>query len=163
MLNDLKQKLDSLNEAKLAKLQLKAESLPPIDSSPQEPSPKVRTVSVEVFDVPPQVIRVVQAMEKWDDVVQLLPSIVDRLSTLRKLHEESADVTEALSSLQREQNAIETLLQSDKLQLEKVATSGTQESSSFNIVQLEDAMSRNLENIAQNVQALDARIQALTS
>ncbi|KAF7252948.1 hypothetical protein EG68_08856 [Paragonimus skrjabini miyazakii] len=48
-----------------------------------------------------------ELVKKWDDVVDSLPMIVERLSELKSLHEEASEFSNALSALELSQKSVE--------------------------------------------------------
>lgn len=52
-------------------------------------------------------------MGKWDLVAQQLPTIVSRLQSLKKLHEEAATVSTTVAQMDEQQTEMKKLLKSN--------------------------------------------------
>lgn len=89
-----------------------------------------------------QVQRVLENMERWERTRQALPEIVERLRTLAPLHEASASFAEQLDDVERRQQAAQHML--DDMQLV--------------VVRLEQSLALSTRRLADNVQALEARL-----
>ncbi|KAF8569344.1 hypothetical protein P879_05393 [Paragonimus westermani] len=58
-------------------------------------------------DTQNKVAELYELVKKWDDVVDSLPMIVERLSELKSLHEEASEFSNALSALELSQKSVE--------------------------------------------------------
>lgn len=89
-----------------------------------------------------QVQRVLENMERWEKTRQALPEIVERLRTLAPLHEASVSFAEQLDDVESRQQAAQQML--DDMQLV--------------VVRLEQSLALSTQRLADNVQALEARL-----
>ncbi|KAA3677964.1 dynactin 2, partial [Paragonimus westermani] len=58
-------------------------------------------------DTQNKIAELYELVKKWDDVVDSLPMIVERLSELKSLHEEASEFSNALSALELSQKSVE--------------------------------------------------------
>ncbi|XP_077978187.1 dynactin subunit 2-like isoform X2 [Glandiceps talaboti] len=84
-------------------------------------------------------------MERWDSVAETLPRIADRLASLKDLHQQALQFSQALSHLDTTQQQISSGLQSQESMLKK----------------LQDSFSSNMAAIQGNCVSLDERIKKL--
>ena len=88
-----------------------------------------------------------EKIDSYDKISASIPSLVNRLKTLRALHEESATFSNRLSVIEkRQERALGDLDRSEKL-----------------ITELEVSMRENMKTIASNIKILDGRIDKCTS
>ena len=84
-------------------------------------------------------------LQKWDTVVESLPSITDRLATLHALHSEAALFSQRLYSLEQTRSTVEERLQEDADLLKT----------------LKDQLSENMTQVLSEVDSIDKRIGSL--
>ena len=89
-----------------------------------------------------QVQRVLENMERWERTKQALPEIVERLRTLAPLHEAAASFAEQLDDVEGRQHAAQQML--EDLQLV--------------VVRLEQSLALSTRRLADNMQAIEARL-----
>jgi len=83
----------------------------------------------------------------WDTIAQQLPIIINRLQSLKVLHEESVMFNETLNQITSEQSQLSELLKSNE--------------STFN--ELNKNFKENTQSILSNIEALDKRFAALSA
>eukprot|EP01138_Halocafeteria_seosinensis_P008453 gb/GECG01008638.1/.p1 GENE.gb/GECG01008638.1/~~gb/GECG01008638.1/.p1 ORF type:complete len:413 (+),score=83.49 gb/GECG01008638.1/:1-1239(+) len=91
--------------------------------------------------------RICERIEKWDAVVESLPSIADRLSTLHVLHTEAALFSQRLHTLEQTRSTVEERLQEDAELLKTI----------------KQQLSENMSTILTQVESIDKRIEGLES
>jgi len=130
----LEEKVFLLDKANLEFLEIRLQSL--IDKlkdlkAKPVPSEKLTKVS-EMLEI----------AHKWDAVADTLPNIVDRLSVLDSLHQQTLQFSQALSAIDGLQQQINSSTKSNTTSLE----------------QLKSNMNQNMENIQSNIASLEKRL-----
>ncbi|KAK5580675.1 hypothetical protein RB653_000698 [Dictyostelium firmibasis] len=136
---EIKEKLSLLDTTKIdvlqQKMKVKMESLKIQD----ETSTKALTTNEKKIN------DIFETMNKWDVVGQQVPAIINRLYTLRSLHEEGISFSNHVSNLEKQQNDITSLLKSNSSLMNK----------------MDDSFKSNLLTIKSNIQQLESRIETL--
>merc|ERR1711975_202598 len=70
-----------------------------------------------------KVDQICATMQRWDTVAAAVPQIVERLVSLKALHERGADFGRTLTQLETAQAEVKTSLATEKLMLEKMEAS----------------------------------------
>ncbi|KYR01883.1 dynactin 50 kDa subunit [Tieghemostelium lacteum] len=84
-------------------------------------------------------------MNRWDQISQQLPSIINRMYTLRSLHQEGITFSAQLSSLEKQQYEITSLLKNDSQIMNK----------------MDESFKSNLSTIKLNIESIEKRINDL--
>merc|ERR1712241_216840 len=79
-----------------------------------------------------------EMMTRWDEAALQLPTIVDRLRSVKNLHEESANIVQKVNRLETQNKLIQQSLQSNKNMLQNV----------------EKSLSKNAETMQKNMQLI---------
>lgn len=85
-------------------------------------------------------------VKKWDSIASCIPDVVDRLSTLRNLHEQAAQFSKTLTHLDTVQQQLR-----DELAVQTVS-----------LKTVDETFQKNVKTIEANFAALDKRIAAIT-
>jgi len=81
-------------------------------------------------------------MSKWDTVATSIPTLVDRLQSVRDLHEEGASAIVRIQSVEKQIESVSQLMQQNKSALSK----------------LSESFGTNVKTMQTNVSALETRI-----
>lgn len=84
-------------------------------------------------------------MSQWDSTSQQIPSIIERLVGLRKVHEQATSAVNSIHQIQNDQTAVSELLKE----------------TTASYTQLESAFEDNKKIIQKNVESLEERMRAL--
>ncbi|KAN0012513.1 hypothetical protein ACTFIU_007817 [Dictyostelium citrinum] len=139
---EIKEKLSLLDTTKIDVLQQKMKTVSKEMESlkiQDETSTKALTTNEKKIN------DIFEIMNKWDVVGQQVPAIINRLYTLRSLHEEGISFSNHVSNLEKQQNDITSLLKSNSSLMNK----------------MDDSFKSNLLTIKSNIQQLESRIEAL--
>ncbi|KAM9990657.1 hypothetical protein ACTFIY_006709 [Dictyostelium cf. discoideum] len=139
---EIKEKLSLLDTTKIDVLQQKMKTVSKEMESlkiQDETSTKALTTNEKKIN------DIFETMNKWDIVGQQVPAIINRLYTLRSLHEEGISFSNHVSNLEKQQNDITSLLISNSSLMNK----------------MDDSFKSNLLTIKSNIQQLESRIEAL--
>ncbi|KAN0048169.1 hypothetical protein ACTA71_002564 [Dictyostelium dimigraforme] len=139
---EIKEKLSLLDTTKIDVLQQKMKTV-----SKEMESLKIQDeTSTKALSTNEKKINdIFETMNKWDVVGQQVPAIINRLYTLRSLHEEGISFSNHVSNLEKQQNDITSLLKSNSSLMNK----------------MDDSFKSNLLTIKSNIQQLESRIEAL--
>lgn len=97
-------------------------------------------------EVEKKVTELLEKTDRWDHVVHTIPTLVERLRTLKQLHQEAASFADTVTQISSEQGVItDSLASQDKL-----------------LKTVEANFAKNTAAIQANVESLDRRIAALT-
>ncbi|EGG15425.1 dynactin 50 kDa subunit [Cavenderia fasciculata] len=129
-------KIDVLN-VKLKNTMKQMETLKTQDESTTKAFTTNEKKIAEMFDT----------MNRWDHISSQLPSIINRLYTLRSLHEEGLSFTNHLSNLEKEQSNISSLLKTNSSLMNK----------------MDDSFKNNMTTIQSNIELLEKRITEIQS
>ncbi|EGC34068.1 dynactin 50 kDa subunit [Dictyostelium purpureum] len=139
---EIKEKLSLLDTTKIDVLQQKMKSL----SKEMDQLKNQDEVSTKALTTNEKKINdIFETMNKWDSVSQQVPAIINRLYTLRSLHEEGISFSNHISNLDRQQNDITSLLKSNSSIMNK----------------MDDSFKQNLLTIKSNIEHLEKRISDL--
>ncbi|TNN14633.1 Dynactin subunit 2 isoform 1 [Schistosoma japonicum] len=72
------------------------------------------------YDMQSKIAELYELVKKWNDVADSLPMIVERLSTLKSLHEEASQFSQSLCAIESSQKNVEGSLSSYAKLLEEV-------------------------------------------
>ncbi|KAM9955877.1 hypothetical protein ACTFIW_002083 [Dictyostelium discoideum] len=139
---EIKEKLSLLDTTKIDVLQQKMKTVSKEMESlkiQDETSTKALTTNEKKIN------DIFETMNKWDIVGQQVPAIINRLYTLRSLHEEGISFSNHVSNLEKQQNDITSLLISNSSLMNK----------------MDDSFKSNLLTIKSNIQQLESRIETL--
>ncbi|GLD99679.1 hypothetical protein PINS_up008405 [Pythium insidiosum] len=89
--------------------------------------------------------QIYEKMLRVDDVAASVPALIDRLATLKSLHDDSLDLTERTRRMEQSQTRLHELLESDATLLEN----------------MEKSLEENVAVFQRNIQALDERMTRL--
>ena len=98
-----------LNENKLATIETKLASLSESMDNVKEPSENDERVD-----------RLFEMMNQWNSTSQQVPTIVERLVSLKSIHEQSASAVNTIQQLQKDQDVITNLLNSSLSSMNQV-------------------------------------------
>jgi len=93
-----------------------------------------------------------EKMEKWDQVVETLPTLVERLKALRQLHQEAALFSQTLQQITNDQTVISSNLRNHEHLLKQVEE---------NFVQNNEAVQANIENLDKRMNEVLKKMEAL--
>lgn len=91
--------------------------------------------------------KLVHVVERWDSVAMTLPMLIERMRTLRSVHEDATDVVHSVRELQQ-------------VHAQTAAALKAQESA---LALASQSLRDNVATMAANLSSLDARLQALES
>ncbi|KAJ0408207.1 hypothetical protein ATCC90586_003315 [Pythium insidiosum] len=89
--------------------------------------------------------QIYEKMLRVDDVAGSIPALIDRLTTLKSLHEDSMDLTERTRRMEQSQTRLQELLESDAAL----------------VANMEKSLEENVQVFQRNIQALDERMARL--
>ncbi|GAB1605583.1 dynactin subunit 2-like [Argonauta hians] len=92
-----------------------------------------------------KVCELYEVVKKWESMADVLPQVVDRLTTLKDIHEQALQFSQALVYLDTAQQEIRKTLTEHGAMMK----------------QLEDTFSQNTDGIKKNCQSLEERMKAL--
>ncbi|CAH8596778.1 unnamed protein product [Schistosoma rodhaini] len=104
------------------------------------------------YDMQNKIAELYELVKKWNDVADSLPMIVERLSTLKSLHEEASQFSQSLRTIESSQKNVEGSLSSYTKLLEEVASSFI----SFIIFQVQNNLIKNMEVIKDNFTTIES-------
>jgi len=84
-------------------------------------------------------------MTRWDNIGQQVPAIINRLYTLRSLHEDGISFSNHITNLEKQQSDITSLLKSNSLLMNK----------------MDDSFKSNLLVIKSNIESIEKRISTI--
>merc|ERR1711933_110867 len=93
-----------------------------------------------------------EMMTRWDAAAMQLPTIVQRLRSVKNLHEESANVVQKVNRLETQNKLIQQSLESNKNMLQNVQQSLAQNAAT---------MSKNMESITERLNKMQAAMKQL--
>ncbi|EFA76630.1 dynactin 50 kDa subunit [Heterostelium album PN500] len=140
---EIKEKLALLDSSKLDVLQQKMKLV-----TKQMESVKVQDESVtkSLTTNESKINSIYELMNRWDVIGQQLPTVINRLYTLRSLHEEGLSFSNHITQLDKEQSNITSLLKTNSTVMNK----------------MDESFKSNMQTIQLNVEALEKRINELT-
>ncbi|RTG85036.1 dynactin 2 [Schistosoma bovis] len=104
------------------------------------------------YDMQNKIAELYELVKKWNDVAESLPVIVERLSTLKSLHEEASQFSQSLCTIESSQKNVEGSLSSYTKLLEEVASSYI----SFALFQVQNNVIKNMEVIKDNFTTIES-------
>ncbi|CAI2730615.1 unnamed protein product [Schistosoma spindalis] len=104
------------------------------------------------YDMQNKIAELYELVKKWNDVAESLPVIVERLSTLKSLHEEASQFSHSLCTIESSQKNVEGSLSSYTKLLEEVASSYI----SFVLFQVQNNVIKNMEVIKDNFTTIES-------
>eukprot|EP00808_Paulinella_micropora_P009345 g48211.t1 len=140
-LADLHKKLLLLDEGALDRLAMRVTQLNQAFDKLQAS----QSGAAKKADSSDKVEHVYAQMNKWDSAAQRLPVVIERLHSLRYVHEEAADATMRLQAVEDTSNTASRLLQEDRETL----------------AQLKAAVQANAQKMEANISSLLQRLQAM--
>ncbi|GAM23246.1 hypothetical protein SAMD00019534_064210 [Acytostelium subglobosum LB1] len=139
---EIKDKLSLLDSTKLDVLQQKMKvAMKQMESMKSQSETTTKSLSTNEA----KINTIYELMNRWDVIGQQLPSIINRLYTLRSLHEEGLSFSSHLSELEKEQSNIASLLKTNSSLMNK----------------MDESFKGNMVTIQNNVESLEKRISEL--
>lgn len=140
----LSKRVDALSKQKMEELDFRFHT---ITKQYDELKKKKAAVSAsENAETAKKIDELYDLIKKWDSIASSVPDVVDRLTTLRSLHEQSAQFSKTLTHLDTVQQQLR-----DELAVQSVS-----------LKTVDETFQKNLKTIEANFAALDKRINALT-
>eukprot|EP01133_Synstelium_polycarpum_P002901 gene2901-3333_t len=141
---EIKEKLALLDSTKLDVLQQKMKSaVKQMEQLKQQDNSATKSLTTNET----KINEIFELMNRWDTVGQQIPSIINRLYTLRSLHEEGLALSNHVGNLEKDQAGITSLLKTNSSLMNK----------------MDESFKGNMTTIQSNIESLEKRITDISS
>jgi len=144
----LEERVQILDEDTLEKLTEKMQKLNTVFETftAKRKKSKQSNITLEKDVEAQRVDKLFQTVQQWAPIADTIPTLINRMQTLKKLHEESCLFSQRLFGLENMQDGLKKMLAADEKALDSVQKS----------------IAENMETIKANVTAVDQRIEEIS-